>query len=58
MKTFIEDYVSDHDKAIADAVAADNSRKWQDSVDEEMIYRQIASPEFKLYQEIICCSLT
>lgn len=54
MKTFIEDYVSDHSKAITDAVASGDSRQWHDSVDEEMIYRQIASPEFKLYQEIIC----
>lgn len=54
MKNFIEDYLQDPSQAIASA-AASASKAWHDSIDDEMIYRQIATPEFRLYEEIIFC---
>ena len=51
MCNFIEDYLNDPSLAIS---AAQNSPKsWYDQVDDEIVYSQIASPQFKLYQEII-----
>lgn len=29
------------------------SKDWMDSIDEDMIYRQLATPEFRLYEEIV-----
>ena len=53
MKSFIEEYLQNPAQAIADArqtVAADN---WYDNIDEEFIYAQLASPEFRLYEAIV-----
>ncbi len=54
MRNFIEDYLKDPSQAVASA-AGSSSAPWYDSIDEEMIYRQIATPEFRLYEEIIFC---
>ena len=51
MKTFIEDYLLDPSQAIANARSIDS---WSDSIDDDMIYEQLASGEFKLYEEIVC----
>lgn len=53
MCTFIEDYLSNPSDAIAAARERANGKSWSDQVDERMIYREIASPEFRLYEEII-----
>jgi hypothetical protein len=50
MKTFIEDYLVDPSQAIANAAASVVS---SDLVDENSIYEQLDSPEFKLYEAII-----
>ena len=50
MRAFIEDYLLDPSQAIANAAA---SIVISDSIDEDSIYEQLASPEFKLYQEVI-----
>lgn len=50
MNTFIEDYILDPSQAIAKLSASVNM---SDSIDEDMIYSQLASPEFRLYEEII-----
>lgn len=50
MNTFIEDYLLDPSLAIVNASA---SLKVSESIDEDMIYAQLASPEFRLYEEII-----
>lgn len=55
MRSFIEDYLSDPSQAIASA-AASVSSAWFDTIDEDMIYRQIGTPEFRLYEEMIFCS--
>lgn len=52
MKTFIENYLLDPSQAIANARGIDS---WADSIDDNMIYEQLASGEFRLYEEIVCC---
>ena len=50
MNTFIEDYLLDPSQAIANASASLNL---SDPIDEDTIYTQLASPEFRLYEDII-----
>ena len=50
MNTFIEDYLVDPAQAIAKAYASLDS---SDLFDEETIYRELSSPEFRLYEEIV-----
>ena len=49
MKTFIEDYLQNPSQAISNAQSS-SSATWTDNIDDEVIYSQIASPEFALYQ--------
>ena len=51
MFNFIEDYL--YDPALAIANAQKSPRSWHNEVDEESIYSQLASPEFRLYEEMI-----
>ena len=51
MRNFIEDYLVNPSLAIE--TAQKTSMAWADDVDEEMIWQQLASSEFKLYEEII-----
>lgn len=51
MKTFIEDYLLNPSLAVANARM--DAAPWCESVDEEMIYAQISSPEFRLYEAMI-----
>lgn len=53
MRSFIEDYLQDPTQAIANARESLAAPSWYDSIDEDMIYAQIASPEFRLYEEMI-----
>ena len=53
MRSFIEDYLQDPTQAIANAREFLAAPSWYDSIDEDMIYAQIASPEFRLYEEMI-----
>ena len=53
MKTFIEDYLQNPGQAIASAVVASESLGWSDNIDEDLIYAQIASGEFRLYEDIV-----
>lgn len=52
MRNFIEDYLSNPSQAIASA-AGSAPALWCDSIDEEMIYKELATGEFRLYQEIV-----
>ncbi|MDE5733300.1 MAG: hypothetical protein K2H95_09775 [Bacteroidales bacterium] len=56
MRTFIEQYLQNPSDAIALAQGRVNSTDWMDSIDDEMIYSQLATPEFRLYEEIIFCN--
>jgi hypothetical protein len=51
MRNFIEDYLVNPSLAIEAAQKAPMS--WAENLDEEMIFRQLASPEFSLYEEIV-----
>ena len=53
MKTFIEDYLQNPGQAIADAAMLSKRLDWSDNIDEDMIYAQIASAEFRLYEDIV-----
>lgn len=53
MRSFIEDYLQDPVQAIANAREISAASSWYDNVDEDMVYAQIASPEFRLYEEMI-----
>lgn len=52
MKSFIETYLQDPTQAI-DEARQTISGSWYDNIDEETIYAQIASPEFRLYEAMI-----
>ena len=54
MKSFIEDYLQDPSKAISEARMC-TELSWYDNIDEDMIYAQIASPEFRLYEAMVLC---
>jgi hypothetical protein len=51
MCTFIEDYLDSPSAAIAKAMNEQKNRF--DDIDENQIYQQLASPEFRLYEDII-----
>lgn len=51
MCTFIEDYLNSPSAAIARAMNGQKNRF--NDIDEDLIYQQLASPEFRLYEEII-----
>ncbi len=56
MNSFIADYLQDPSMAVACAKASCNKTKWFDNIDEEEIYRQLASGEFRLYEEMVAAS--
>ena len=51
MCTFIEDYLSSPSVAIRKAQTEYQSRL--DDIDDETVYAQLASPEYRLYESII-----
>ena len=52
MRSFIEDYL--HNPSAAIAKASESMKgTWHDAINEEDIYSQISSPEFRLYQELL-----
>lgn len=53
MRTFIEDYLQDPAQAIAAARQTADSESRFDNIDENIIYHQLASGEFRLYEEMI-----
>lgn len=54
MCTFIEDYLSSPSVAIRKAQTEYQSRL--DDIDDETVYAQLASPEYRLYEAIIFSS--
>lgn len=53
MKAFVEDYLQDPVMAVASAVKEAGSLLWADSIDEELVYKQISTPQFRLYEELL-----
>lgn len=54
MYNFIEDYLACKTQALASAKKTADDMNWCDSIDDEQIYAQLASPEFRLYEEMVC----
>ena len=52
MKSFIEDYLDNPTTAIVRA-AESMTGKWYDNVDEEQIYAQLSTPQYRLYESIV-----
>lgn len=57
MCTFIEDYLNDPARAISTARGLASRILNTEEFDEEQIYNEIASPEFRLYEEMILCDM-
>lgn len=53
MRNFIEGYLADPAKAVSEARIEANQRFWYDGFDDDMIYKEIATPEFHLYEEVV-----
>ena len=53
MYNFIDDYLNNPSNAVAAAAESSRNQKWYDSVDEESIYKELASAEYHLYESII-----
>ena len=53
MSNFVEDYPGNKSRTLAAAKSEADNRQWFDQVDEGEIYRQLSSPEYKLYLEMI-----
>ncbi len=54
MYNFIEDYLACKTQALASAKKTADNMNWCDSISNEQIYAQLASPEFRLYEEMVC----
>lgn len=54
MRTFIDDYLDSPEEAVRNAQAVQGNRF--DSIDDEQVYAQISSGEFKLYLAMIFSS--
>ena len=53
MRNFIEGYIDDPVQAVSDARIEAYRRFWYDEFDDEKIYAEISTPEFRLYEEIV-----
>ena len=53
MCTFIEGYLQNPSMAVSSAVKEAGSLIWADSIDDELIYEQISTPQFRLYEELL-----
>ena len=51
MSNFIEDYLKNPSFAVAEAKS--RPMNWAENIDEEMIYSQISTPQFHLYEAVI-----
>lgn len=54
MRTFIDDYLDSPEEAVRNAQTVQGNRF--DSIDDEQVYAQISSGEFKLYLAMILSS--
>lgn len=53
MCTFIEGYLQNPSLAVSSAVKEAGSLLWADSIDDELVYEQISTPQFRLYEELL-----
>ncbi len=55
MRTFITDYLQNPSNAISEARSKVYNRFLADDSHEDKIYAELSSPEFRLYEEMVCC---
>lgn len=55
MCDFIEDYLRNPSAAISEALRRVREMNGSARFDDQLVYKQIASPEFRLYEEMIFC---
>lgn len=53
MSTFIEDYLHNPAMAVASAINQAGNLLWSECIDDELIYQQISTPQFRLYEEML-----
>ncbi len=53
MCNFVNDFPLDKSQTFEQAKQLADSRKWCETIDDDCIYSQISSPEFRLYQEVV-----
>ena len=58
MGTFIEEYLQDPSRAISSALEQLTKTNRFEQVDDESIYNELATGEFRLYEEIILSTLS
>ena len=58
MRNFIEDYLNDPSGAVSAAVNESSFVNFGKDFDEDSIYEQISSGEFRLYEEILFSDTT
>ena len=58
MGTFIEEYLQDPSRAISSALKQLTETNRFEQVDDELIYQELATGEFRLYEEIILSQLS
>ena len=58
MGTFIEEYLKDPSRAISSALEQLTKTNRFEQVDDESIYSELATGEFRLYEEIILSTLS
>ena len=56
MSTFIEDYLNNPNSALAAALERSKSLSWASEIDEEMVYDDLASGQFRLYDAMVFSS--
>ena len=56
MSTVIEDYLNNPNSALAAALERSKSLSWASEIDEEMVYDDLASGQFRLYEAMIFSS--
>ncbi len=55
MRTFLYDYLQNPSQAIADACQRADYKFMNSDISEDMIYAELASSEFRLYEEMVLC---
>lgn len=55
MNSFIEDYLSNPTSAVFSSQKRAQELSWISDVDDEMVYKALASGQFRLYEEIVFC---
>ncbi|MBO5419094.1 MAG: hypothetical protein J6A22_03320 [Bacteroidales bacterium] len=54
MGSFIDEYLRNPANAVASARECAGRKSWK--IDDDLIYKELASPEFRLYEEMVMSS--